>query len=275
VPGGGLPAISGVESGKLAPLITEPAVDEVHPLGAALPSGVMGATVPVALPVVDVEVVAEPNGSGISVVLATAVAAIDPVAATVDGVVAGIEGPVTGAGTGIGGAVTSPRIVAKLGGAIVVAPPAAGVDVAAAGAVVTAGAAIVPIAVTVTGAVAGVTVVACAGNGEQLTLVPGVVGSSASGTGARVVSGTPETVAAENGLGPLRGDDTIAPGVDGIPIAVVPMVETCARQVLAPNHNAVIAVVRNGRIRAHSCLRSSLSAWPAVFAARPCRRRPD
>jgi hypothetical protein len=55
------------------------------------------------------------------------------------------------------------------------------------------------------------------------------VGSEASGTGASVVSGTAGWVVAENGLGPLSGDVTIAPGVDERPMAVVPMVETCAR----------------------------------------------
>jgi hypothetical protein len=74
---------------------------------------------------------------------------------------------------------------------------------------------------------------------EQVTTVPGVVGSEASGTGARVVSGTPGCVAAENGLGPLRGADNIVPGVDGRPIAVVPMVETCARLAWQPNSRAV------------------------------------
>jgi hypothetical protein len=65
--------------------------------------------------------------------------------------------------------------------------------------------------------------------GGQVTTVPGVVGSSASGTGASVVSRVPGSVAAENGLGPFSGDETIAAGVDGLPMAVVPIVETCAR----------------------------------------------
>jgi len=64
--------------------------------------------------------------------------------------------------------------------------------------------------------------------------VPGVVGSEASGTGANVVSEVPGWVVAENGLGPFNGEVTIAPGIDGIPIAVVPMVETCARLALQP-----------------------------------------
>jgi hypothetical protein len=101
-------------------------------------------------------------------------------------------------------------------------------------------------------AITGIDVMVCAGDREQLTLVPAMVGSSASGTGARVVSGAPGSVAAENGLGPVRGDDTIAPGVDGIPIAVVPTVETCAAQLPPPSSNAVMAY-RRVRIEAGSC----------------------
>jgi hypothetical protein len=81
--------------------------------------------------------------------------------------------------------------------------------------------------------------------GEQLRLVPEIVGSCASGGEARVVAGAPGTVAAEkrlvNGLGPPRGDDTIAPGVVGIPNSVVPMVDICAMQLPLPSRNAIIA----------------------------------
>jgi hypothetical protein len=73
---------------------------------------------------------------------------------------------------------------------------------------------------------------------EQVTTVPGVVGSDAIGTGASVVSAVPGWVVAENGLGPLSGDVTIVPGIDGIPMAVVPMVETCARLALQLNNRA-------------------------------------
>jgi hypothetical protein len=76
---------------------------------------------------------------------------------------------------------------------------------------------------------AGVPGVICPVGVEQVTTVPGIVGSEASGTGASVVSRVPGWVVAENGLGPLSGDVTIVPGVDGSPMAVVPMVETCAR----------------------------------------------
>ena len=81
--------------------------------------------------------------------------------------------------------------------------------------------------------------------GAQFTLVPGSVGSCASGGEASVVAGAPGMVAAEkrlvNGLGPVSGDDTIAPGVVGIPMAVVPMVETCARQLPPLNRRAAVA----------------------------------
>jgi hypothetical protein len=76
---------------------------------------------------------------------------------------------------------------------------------------------------------------------EQVTTVPGVVGSEANGTGASVVSAVPGWVTAENGLGPSSGDVTIAPGVDASPIAVLPMVETCARLALQPNNRAAAA----------------------------------
>ena len=81
--------------------------------------------------------------------------------------------------------------------------------------------------------------------GGQVTTVPGVVGFSASGTGASVVSRVPGSVAAENGLGPFSGDETIAPGIDGIPMAVVPMVETCAR--LALHTTSRVAVISSER----------------------------
>jgi hypothetical protein len=53
----------------------------------------------------------------------------------------------------------------------------------------------------------GVPGVICPDGGAQVTTVPGVVGSEASGTGASVVSGAPGWVVAENGLGPLSGED--------------------------------------------------------------------
>jgi hypothetical protein len=90
---------------------------------------------------------------------------------------------------------------------------------------------------------AGIPCVICPVGVAQVTAVPGVGGSEASGTGAHGVSGVPDTVAAENGLGPLSGEVTIAPGVVGSPMAVVPMVETCAMLTLQPNSRA--AAVNN------------------------------
>jgi hypothetical protein len=81
---------------------------------------------------------------------------------------------------------------------------------------------------------AGVPGAICPVGVEQVTAVPGVVGSEASGTGASVVSGAPGWVVAENGLGPLSGDVMIVPGVDAMPMDVLPMVETCARLALQP-----------------------------------------
>jgi hypothetical protein len=77
---------------------------------------------------------------------------------------------------------------------------------------------------------AGVPGAICPVGVEQVTTVPGVVGSEARGTGARVVSEVPGWVVAENGPGPLSGEVTIVPGVVGRPMAVLPMVETCAKQ---------------------------------------------
>ena len=83
--------------------------------------------------------------------------------------------------------------------------------------------------------------------GEQFTVVPGIVGSCASGGAAKVVAGAPGTLAAEkrlvNGLGPVRGDDTTAPGVVGSPIAVVPIVDICAKQL--PQLSKSIAVIKS------------------------------
>jgi hypothetical protein len=52
------------------------------------------------------------------------------------------------------------------------------------------------------------------------------------------VPGAPGWVVAEKGLGPLSGEVTIVPGVDDSPMAVVPMVETCARLALQADSRA-------------------------------------
>jgi hypothetical protein len=127
---------------------------------------------------------------------------------------------------GVGGVIAVVAIAvaddAEAGCIIPLAPPVAGMEV-----ICTAG---------VPGAI-------CPVGTEQVTTVPGVVGSEASGTGESVVPGVPGSVVAENGLGPLSGDVTIVAGVDGRPMAVVPMTETCARQALQPSSRA--AAVNN------------------------------
>ena len=101
---------------------------------------------------------------------------------------------------------------------------------------------VVPVvpAVEATGT-AGVPGAICPVGVEQVTTVPGIVGSEASGTGANVVAGAPSWVVAENGLGPLSGDVTIVAGVDESPMAVVPIVDTCARLAVQPNSRAAVA----------------------------------
>ena len=91
----------------------------------------------------------------------------------------------------------------------------------------------------------GVAGAICPDGVAQVTKVPGVAGLEVSGSGASVVAGTPGMVATENGLGPLSGEDSIVPGVDERPMAVVPMVETCARPAWQPDSRA--AAVNNKR----------------------------
>jgi hypothetical protein len=121
-----------------------------------------------------------------------------------------------------------------------VALPAIGVAMATSGVV-----GVIAVGVEIVLGTGGIPWAICPGGVEQITTVPGVVGSEASGTGASVVSGVPGRLAAENGLGPLSGDVKIVPGVDGRAIAVLPMVETCARLALQPNSR--MAVVSSKR----------------------------
>jgi hypothetical protein len=283
VPSGGLLGTAGVESGKAAPLVGGPPGIELHTVVDELPSGNTGDMVPVVLPVIDVGIV--PNGvAGIILVDGIIVAVLPTMEVeaglgAVDGV--GMDVAVTaGGGADIAdddtGTVDPGKSVindvagvadSKSGAVVVDVEEVAGTaDIV--GAAETDG--IVPIVppiadMEVTGT-AGVPGAICPVGVEQITTVPGVVGSEASGTGASVVSGVPGWVAAENGLGPLSGDVTIVPGVDGRPMAVLPMVETCARQALLPASR--MAVVNSKRsIAFPPFARSSLSA---VCEPRPC-----
>jgi hypothetical protein len=163
-------------------------------------------------------------GTDVAVTLGEAAASGDDATGTVEpgksvindeaGVADSESGPVGLAVVGVGEVAGTVGIVgaadvAEVKGVVPIAPPVA--DMEATGTVGVPGA-ICPVGVA------------------QVTTVPGVVGSEASGTGASVVSGEFGWVVAENGLGPLRGEVTIVPGVVGRPMAVLPMVDTCAKQ---------------------------------------------
>jgi hypothetical protein len=265
VPGGGLLGISGVESGKAAPLVGGPPGVELHTVVDELPSGDTGDVVPVVLLRIGEGMV--PSGvagiiaSGDIVVVDDIVVAVPP-GADVEIVLIGVDG----AGTGTGAMVGDGRAGTAGGGGAgtvelgntemndvagcadrvrycVVVLSVVGVDgiVGAVGTGESDG--IVPVVTGVADVEVAGTVVPdaiCPVGEEQVTTVPGVVGSEAIGTGASVVSAVPGWVVAENGLGPLSGEVTIAPGVVARPMAVVPKVETCARQAVPPASRVTI-----------------------------------
>lgn len=244
MPGAGLAGICGVESGKAAPLVGGPPGVELHTVVDALPSTDTGDIAPVVLPTMDVAMA--PNRAAGVIVAVLLDREVETVPGTVDDVGTAMEGAdgvdIAGAGAGT----VEPGIVdrndvagcadnARIGAVVDVEEPAGIADVVGAGK----NDDVVPVVppnddIEVTGTV-GVPGAICPDGVEQVTAVPGVVGSEASGTGASVVSGTPGWVAAENGLGPESGEDSIVPGVDERPMAVVPMVETCARQTWQPD----------------------------------------
>jgi hypothetical protein len=250
VPGGGLLGTCGVESGKAAPLVGGPPGVLLHTVVDGLPSEDTGDMVPVELPTNCVGMA--PNAVP-GVIVVNGIVVVDGITEAVLPAmdVEAVPGTVDGTG-----------VVLKEAGAEAVAPsaedctgtvepgrsemndeagcadngsagtmelPVVGADETVVGAVESGGMVPVDIGVTVT---AGVPGAICPVGVEQVTTVPGVVGSEARGTGARVVSGEFDWVVAENGPGPLSGDVTIVPGVVGSPMAVLPMVETCARQAL-------------------------------------------
>ena len=268
VPGGKFAGISGVESGKAAPLVGGPPGAELHTVVDELPTGDTGDMFPVVLTTIGVGMVPK---------TVPGIIAVDDLVA--DGIILAVL-PALNVET-VPGIVDGTGIVLMEGGGEAAAPIAddctgtvepgksvkndvAGVADSRSGAVELSAAdrgevagttdivgGIVPVVpltadmdITVTGGVPGTI---CPVGVEQVTTVPGVVGSEASGTGASVVSAVPGWVIAENGLGPLSGDVTIAPGVDERPMAVLPMVETCARQ--APQPASKIAVVVNSKRR--------------------------
>ncbi len=277
MPRAGFAGICGVESGKAAPLVGGPPGVELHTVVEGLPSRDVCDMVPVVLPMVAVAMV--PNGAAGVIALDDSVVAddnvvavlaavdLETVLATVDDIGAGavMEG---GGGAGIAGGcgagTVEPGIVdmndvagcadSARNGVL----PVADVEEIAGVADIVGVVPVPPVAdaeVTVTAAVVGAI---CPEGAEQVTKVPGVAGLEASGSGASVVSATPGWVAAENGLGPFSGEDSIVPGVDERPMAVVPIVDTCAGLALQPNSRA-IAVSSKRRIDGLLC---ADLAWP-------------
>jgi hypothetical protein len=250
VPGGGPAGICGIESGKAAPLLGGPPSVELHVMVEELPSGTIGAMFPVVVMTIGVGIV--PNGEAGAIAAGGAI--VDDVAIVV---VPGIDvaiGAVDDVGTGTAVKEGCGRGGTAGGCGAGMVEPGRSVmnDVAACADSVRNGEVALPVVdagepgdTTVVGVAktggmptiadmettgtGGVPGAICPVRGEQVTTVPGVVGSEASGTGASVVSGAPGWVVAENGLGPLSGEVTIVPGVDESARAVVPIVETCAK----------------------------------------------
>jgi hypothetical protein len=244
VPGGRVLGISGVESGNDALLAARPANEELHAMVAEPPSGEFsGEMVPVVLPKIGEgmvpSAVAGVIASGDIVVVDDIVTAMVPCA--------GMEaGPIAGDGTGImagdAGADAADDGTAEFGYKVMND---------AAGCVEN--------------------VMNC--SGAQITKVPGVAGSEAIGTGASVVSGVPDRVVDEYGLGPLSGEITIAPGVVARPMDVVPMVETCAGQAAQLASRATIVSSK----RRTGITPSAMVSWSdfcARYAPRPCCHPP-
>jgi hypothetical protein len=193
VPGGGFVGTSGVESGKAAPLVGGPPGVELHTVVEELPSGVMGDMVPVVLPLIDAELIVDGANAIAVVALVLAVdATVVPGATLVPGVVTMVPGGsivpcgrittvpcgrAVPSGTSRPGVPNVDWLLAPLDIELAVPRPDGAICVADAK-------------------------VVCVDIGEQLMLVPGAVGSSASGAGANVVSGAAGCVVDENGLGP-------------------------------------------------------------------------
>ena len=237
-------------SGKAAPLVGGPPGTELHTTVEELPSGAVGEMFPVVVMPVGVGMV--PNAAG------GVIMDVGTVLGTVDGAGTGIAAMAgDGSGGGAGGCGTGmvepgksdvddvAGCAERVRNGVAVLPLADADEVAGTTDVGVANidgiGAVVPLIadmdVTGTAKVPGVS---CPVGVEQVTTVPGVAGSEASGSGASVVSGAPGWVVAENGLGPLSGEVTIVPGVDESPMAVVPMVETCATPALQPIRRATV-----------------------------------
>jgi hypothetical protein len=226
-PGGGLGGTSPMASGEAAELVSALPGAAVQVLpGLAVPSGGTGAIVPVVLPL------------------------------TPPRIITGI------AGGKVGGWPVLELIGVRLEVIDVTLDP------------IMAGAPIELIVVDAEGVVVAVTLItegeSATAVGEQFKLVPGMVGSVASGGEASVVAGAPGTVDGENrltnGPGPPSGDDTMAPGVVGIAICVVPMVDIWARHGL-PTSRSIARFAR--RIRIFEVAPAKRCSGPAAVTSSP------
>jgi hypothetical protein len=230
VPGGGLLGTSGVETGKAAPLVGGPPGVVLHTVVDGLPTEDTGDMVPIVLPTNGVRIV--PNAIP-GIIVVEDIILVDGIIVAVLGTmdVEAVVGTIDGVGA-VGAAVTAGAAAAAVrddatgivvpkksvandvagvadsgSGAVELAVVAARDAAVRAGVVAAAGVeGVVPNAppvadmeITGTGGVPGAI---CPVGAAQVTTVPGVVGSDASGTGANVVSGEFGWVVAENGLGP-------------------------------------------------------------------------
>jgi hypothetical protein len=235
VPGGGFAGISGVESGKAAPLVGGPPGIELHTVVEKPPSGAAGEMFPIVVMPIGVGMV--PNAAAGAIAVGDIVSANAVVVAVVPGidgetVLSSVDDAGTGAaamdgdgrggsagGCGAGMVEPGKSVMNDVAGCTdsvsngVAVPPAVGVEEVAGTADVVVGAnieGIAPVAPPiedrdVTGT-AGIPGAICPVGAAHVTTVPGIVGSEASGNGANVVSGA-GCVTAENGLGPLSGED--------------------------------------------------------------------
>jgi hypothetical protein len=178
-----------VESGKAAPLVGGPPGRALHTVVEGLPSGVVGGVFPIVVMTIGAGMV--PNGAEGIIDVETGLIAV---CGTGIAVMEGDGRACIASGCGVGAGITNTEVVGptKIVLPFVEVEEFAGTaDVV--GAATTAG--VIPVVPAiddreVTGTT-GVPDAICPVGVEQVTAVPGIVGSEARGTGANVVSGAP------------------------------------------------------------------------------------
>jgi hypothetical protein len=123
VPGAGLAGISGVESGRAAPLVGGPPGTELQTMVEGLPSGAVGEIVPVVLATIDVGMVPNAAAPGMSAFGAVVIGGVPPGVKVFDTV--GVDGTgiavVVDAGE-FAGSVSAGAATANVGGTGIVVP---------------------------------------------------------------------------------------------------------------------------------------------------------